>query len=262
MGLGAGLRWGRGALLAAVAVGAGVLGHAGADGLLPGAPTLLLLYAAATAACTALLRHPASRRRVVALLLGGQGLVHLALTATAGHGAPAGGAPPALPAAVPAAPALPDPLLGAASEGGRRVGSLQDHYAALDPLTGAGTDAGTGEGTGAAAADLLAALAQPLGHAVGHVAHHAPMALAHLVAAVAVGLWLASGEQALATLVALARAVLGAPALAAGLAAALAAAAPPTRTRGSRPRPTLTRPRTLVLARGVPRRGPPVLLAG
>lgn len=259
MGLGAGLRWGRGALLAAVAVGAGVLGHAGADGLLPGAPTLLLLYAAATAACTSLLRHPASRRRVVALLLGGQGVVHLALTATAGHGAPAGGAPPALPAAVPAAPALPDPLLGAASEGGRRVGSLQDHYAALDPLTGA---EGTGAGTGEAAADLLAALAQPLVHAVGHVLHHAPMALAHLVAAVAVGLWLASGEQALATLLALARAVLGAPALAAGLAAALAATALPARTRGPRPRPTLARPRTLVLARGVPRRGPPALLAG
>lgn len=262
MGLGTALRWGRGALLAAVVLGAGVLGHAGADGLLPGALPLLLLYAATTAACAGLLSRPASRRRVVALLVGGQALVHLVLSAAAGHGpAPGASAPP--PAVPLSPPALPDPLLGVASDGGRRVGSLQDHYAALDPVAAASAGGGpSGTTTGEALADAAGAVTHLLTHAAGHAVDHAPMALAHLVAAVAVGLWLASGEQALAALLVLARAVLGAPALAAGLAAAALAAAPSPRTRGPRTRPVLTRPRTLLVARDVPRRGPPALLAG
>jgi hypothetical protein len=79
------LRWLRALTLAAAALLAGSLAHLGADGTLPGPVALTGLLAVATAVTAALLRHAASTRRVLALLVGGQAAIHLALTAASGH---------------------------------------------------------------------------------------------------------------------------------------------------------------------------------
>jgi len=77
----------RGALLAAVVVAVGSVAHVSAGGLVPGAASLLSLYAALAVACACVLGREASAARLVALTVGGQLVVHGALSAFAGHAA-------------------------------------------------------------------------------------------------------------------------------------------------------------------------------
>ncbi|MBB6629829.1 hypothetical protein H5V45_21100 [Nocardioides sp. KIGAM211] len=220
----------RALVLASVTCFLGIAGHVGADGLLPGAPTLALLVAGVAVASLALLARPASTHRVVSLLVLGQTAVHLVLSTTAGHAGDA----PAVARLRPTPAALP-------TEGGRRVGSLSDQYAA----TLGGRD------------DVAPVL--PVGHLVADLSDHAPMMAAHLAAAVLVGLWLAVGEHALWTLLALAAGAVVRPLLLA--LTALAGAAAPLRPATVPPRHAPVPPILLLLARCVVRRGPPVLLA-
>jgi hypothetical protein len=165
-------------LLALVAMCAGVVAHVSAEGLLPGPAALAGIFLVVVVAAAMFLGRPASGLRVVLLLVGGQTFVHASLTGLRGHrGEPPLSDTPA-PAVLPATP----------SGGGRRVGSLLDQYHASAP-----TIPHTGDG-----------IPGPVQHLVADMTgQHAVMALAHLVAAVAVGLWLARGERALWTVLAL-----------------------------------------------------------
>jgi hypothetical protein len=160
------LRWTRATVLSLVALTAGSVAHLSADGLMPGPWSLGALLLLGTVASAPLLAEQLSTKRVVVLVMTGQTVVHLALTAMAGH---AGERMPVAPAAVP----LPQPARGA------RAGSLYDQL--MPPPTA----------TQLRAPDWALHLAHDLSPA------HLPMALAHLAAAAVVGLWLASGEQAL-----------------------------------------------------------------
>lgn len=173
--------WGRALLVAVVAMLVGGVAHVEAGGLLPGPIVLSLLVLTGTLAVAPLLRRPASALRVVLLLVAGQGVVHTALAVTAGHR----GDPVTTPAATPAPPAVP---VGSAV-GGTRRGSFHDVAYDATPAGGGG--------------DPLTVPA-PLLHAFSDLVAHPAMALAHVLAAVLVGLWLARGERALWQLVALA----------------------------------------------------------
>ncbi len=171
------LLWPRAVGVGVVTFGFGVVGHVTADGLLPGPGLLGALLAMAVVLSAPMLARPATRLRLVAMLVGGQTVVHLVLTVTAGHRGDAG----ASTATGPAPPGLPSlPTVD-----GHRVGSLQDAY-----------HGATGQ-AGALAPSL------PLGHLIGDLQAHAPMMAAHLAAAIAVGLWLGYGERCLWTVLAL-----------------------------------------------------------
>lgn len=217
------LLWARAFVLSAIACLLGVTGHVTAAGLLPGPLWLALLVGVGAVLCVPLLARPASAFRLVVLLVGGQTLVHLFLTVTAGHVGD-----PIRATAHPVARALP-------TVDGRRVGSLQDQYEAS---------------VGAAHAQP----ALPIGHLVTDLGAHAPMLAVHLLAAVLVGLWLAVGERALWTLVALATAV---------LLRLLTFVGPvlPARGLATVPGEPAVPPASVRLARCVVRRGPPALLA-
>ncbi|MFC6286838.1 hypothetical protein ACFP3Q_11555 [Nocardioides sp. GCM10027113] len=231
------LLWSRAVLVALVALVTGAVGHVSAEGLLPSFPALLGLLAAGAILAAPALTRPATTRRLVLLLMGGQALVHLALSAAAGHrGDPAGGNAGSAGGAGHAHAVLP-------VEDGRRVGSLLDSYRAA----------------GHAPADVEPTL--PVGGLLAEVAAHAPMTAAHLAAAAAVGVWLGVGERSLWTLLALARRSLLAPLLAA--VAVLATLRLPVRIPVSAP-PDGTPPpprSSLLLAATLSRRGPPALLA-
>jgi hypothetical protein len=217
-GMDRGVLWARAVLLASVTVFLGTAGHVTADGLLPGPAAMVLLYAVAVVGAVAFLARPATAPRLVVLLVGGQTLVHLVLSAAAGH------AGDAATAAAARAGGLALPTVD-----GRRTGSLLDAY-----------DAG---------ATHAASPALPVGHLLEHLTQHGPMMAAHLVVAVLVGLWLAVGERALFTLIALAVRVAGARLrpLPVRRRPVLPAAAPAVPLFSS------------VLARAVVRRGPPVV---
>ncbi|GAA4382052.1 hypothetical protein GCM10023146_44360 [Nocardioides caricicola] len=172
------LLWARAFLLAFVACFLGVTGHVTADGLLPGPGWLVVLLVVGTLLSLPLLARPASGLRLVVLLVGGQTLVHLFLTVTAGHT----GDRVEAPVAHHSGRILP-------TVDGHRIGTLQDQY---DAMIGSAT----------------AQPALPVGHLVSDLSAHAPMMAVHLLAAALVGLWLAVGERSLWTLVALATAVL------------------------------------------------------
>lgn len=216
------LLWARASLLAFVAVFLGVAGHVTADGLLPGPGWLVVMLLVGAVLSVPLLARPASGLRLVVLLVGGQTLVHLFLTVTAGHAGDQ---------RMPRTHLVPQPL---PTVDGRRVGSLQDQY---DAMVGSSS--------------LQPSL--PVGHLIGDLSAHAPMMAVHLVAAALVGLWLAVGERALFTLIALAAAVL----------LRLVTVLPVLPVRGLVSLPAapagLTAP--VRLARSVVRRGPPALLA-
>ena len=223
------LLWGRAGVLTGSTFLVGALGHVTAGGLLPGVPALLLLLATGTTVAAVFLSRPASTRLLVGLVVVGQTLVHGALSLTAGqaagHGAGHG-----------AASYRHAPLPGSLPTGsGGRVGSLQDHYEATVAAPVA---------TGLTVPDPAALL------------DHAPMFLAHAVAGVLVGLWLAVGERAVWALLALAvRTVLAPWSPSSSL------------TPARRPRPAVAHlhplHRTALdrVDRSVVRRGPPVLLA-
>jgi hypothetical protein len=225
------LLWSRATLVAFVALATGAVGHVSAGGLLPSPLVLLGLVGFAVPWCAALLTRPATTRRLVLVLMAGQTVVHVLLSATAGH---RGDPDPATSTGHRSAEAVL-PL-----EGGRRVGSLLDGYEA------------TGHGGGAVEPAL------PVGSLLGEISSHAPMMVAHLVAAALVGAWLAVGEHSLWALLALATRVLLGPVLAALAWLRLPALVVPSPCPADPVRP---RPSRLLLARTFSRRGPPALLA-
>lgn len=170
--------WFRALTVASVFFFLGVAGHVTADGRLPGLAVLATFFTMSVLLSVPLLSRPASAARLVAMVVGGQTVLHVALSVTAGHRGDVTAPAPSAFSPTSATGALP-------VVDGRRVGSLQD---AFDPM--AGTDA------------LAAGL--PVGHLVEDLRSHATMMTAHLAVAVVVGLWLAVGERALWTLLALA----------------------------------------------------------
>lgn len=157
------LVWLRAFLLGAAALLSGTVAHASADGLLPSVSAMLSLLGLAAVAGAWFLRRRAGGRRLVVLVLAGQTLVHLALTLVAGHRGDPVSAPVALTRMVPAS--------GHAT--------LHDELMGVAPATGATVTPTFGWVT----------------HLVHHVSEQSPaMVAAHLLAAVALGLWLAHGE--------------------------------------------------------------------
>lgn len=154
------LRWFRAGLLALVASLAGAIAHVSAGGRLPSATSVVLLVAILTCLCAALLGRVASKIRVVALVIGGQTFIHVALTVLAGHAGPS--PPSAHHAPGPPTSAQPAPPM--------------DQVLVPNGLT-----------------HVVPDLTGP----------DALMTVAHLCAGAAIGLWLASGERALFTLLAL-----------------------------------------------------------
>ncbi len=195
------LRWGRALVLGAMMMLTGSVAHATAGGLLPTAPTLAALLAVCVLVSAAFLGRSASLPVLVGLLALGQTVIHLALSALAGHvGEPAG-------------PVAWD-----------RVGPNLE----------------------ALAAETIS---------------HAPMMMAHLVAATGVALWLAVGERALwAVLWSLAVIVLR-PVLAALCALGARMLPAPVTVLPVLDRTAALPRRLAVLARSVVRRGPPLQLA-
>jgi hypothetical protein len=220
--------WLRAGLVGVLAFVLGVVGHVSADGLLPGPAFLVALLIGSVLISAPLLNRRASPLRLVAMLVGGQTSIHLALTVTAGH---AGDPRTPHPAATPTLGILP-------SVDGHRVGSLQDVY------------------QGMAGQPTTVAPALPIGHLANDLSAHAPMMAAHLVAAAAVGLWLAHGERCLWTILALTGRRLVAVAWA--FAVPVVPPAPRLSTTADR---TPVRPRSLWFVRPHSRRGPPDLLA-
>lgn len=166
--------------VASVSFFLGVAGHVTADGRLPGLPVLAAFFAFSVLLCVPMLTRPASTTRVVAMVTVGQTLLHVLLGATAGHTGDVTRAATTKPGTLAPGTTGSLPMVD-----GRRLGSLQDAYA---PVTG--VDAPRP--------------ALPVGHLLDDVQANAPMMAAHLAVAVLVGLWLARGERALWTLVALA----------------------------------------------------------
>ena len=81
------LLWSRAAGVGLLGFLLGTVGHVLADGLLPSPATLtaLLLFSVLVSAPMLAHRRPASAPRLVLMVVGGQTLVHLALTIVAGH---------------------------------------------------------------------------------------------------------------------------------------------------------------------------------
>ena len=221
--------WARALVVGSLAFFLGVVGHVTADGLLPGPAFLAALLALSVLLSAPMLSRPASSVRLVAMLVGGQTVLHLVLSLSAGHAgdrATSAGAAPSR--AVGNLPVLD----------GRRVGSLQDAY------------------TGASGQHGGLAPALPVGHLIDDLSAHAPMMVVHLAAAALVALWLTYGEKALLAVLA----------ITARLVVALIPSAPPVVRRPATLRASLTELRVgaladLLLSRAVSRRGPPLLAA-
>lgn len=175
--VGPGLRVVRGVVAAAVAVGLGLTAHVSAGGLLPATGWMILIVAGVATVAVASMGSPAGLFRLLVLVGGGQFATHLMLTALAGH---AGDHRPVRAASTYAQEPITD--------GRARSGSLHDlMMGRVEPTTGS---------------DFV------LPHWASHVVDdvtgpHAAMAVAHLAAAVIVAWWLARGEQALWTVLAL-----------------------------------------------------------
>ncbi len=157
------LIWLRAFLLGAAALLSGTVAHASADGLLPSVAAMLVLLALSAAVAAWFLRRRVGGLRLVVLVLAGQTLVHLALTLLAGHRGDPVSAPVAL---TPVAPPA-----GHASLHEELMGGLPPAGSTTTPTFGW------------------------VSHLVHHLSEQAPaMVAAHLLAAVALGLWLAVGE--------------------------------------------------------------------
>ena len=159
---GTALRWLRAGLLAGATLWVACWAHASADGNLPGWAGLTVLWLLATAVAAGLLGRPASSARIVTLVVGGQFGLHLLLSLVAGHG--------------------PAPATTAASRYYATTSML------AEPGTGVVQPAGDGGALTAGLGGLLAELTSVDG---------LRMMVAHLVASVVVGLWLATGERVL-----------------------------------------------------------------
>ncbi|MBE7323435.1 hypothetical protein IEQ44_02055 [Nocardioides sp. Y6] len=165
--------WGRAGVLGAVAMATGTVSHVLGQGHLPGPVALAALLAVCVAVAAFFLRVRATAVRLVLLVVAGQTFVHGALSSLAGHRGDASPAPTP----------LPDMPTGDA-----RPSRFFDHYESVAASTLAGPTR----------SDWLA-------HQVEHLTAQGPaMVLAHLGGAVALGLFLAVGESALWSLLALA----------------------------------------------------------
>jgi len=160
------LRWVRASLLAAVAVLSALAGHVAAGGSSPSVPIVLALLVLASVVVAPVLSEPLSTGRVAALLVGGQGLLHLVLQ-----------------------------WLGPVASESRAGGGMPDAAAMTDTMT----------------TPMMTGSAMVYGHSVTAGSSfavmsgsHFVMMAGHLAAAVVVGVWLAAGERAVWTVVALA----------------------------------------------------------
>jgi hypothetical protein len=79
------LRLARATMVGIVMMLAGVIGHVSADGLLPSAAALWALLAANVMVASVVMGRPVPIRYIVLLVAGGQTMVHLVLSLTAGH---------------------------------------------------------------------------------------------------------------------------------------------------------------------------------
>jgi hypothetical protein len=156
------VRWVRALTLASVLFTGGLAGHAAADGFTPAVSVLILLFVLTVVAVGPFVGAPLNLARTVALLLGGQLLLHAALqllSRSAVEGMPT---PPPSVALAPSSHPMDCSMTmypGAPAPPGSAM-----------PLVGGG---------------------------------HVVMLLAHLAAAIAVGVWLVVGERVLWTLLAL-----------------------------------------------------------
>ncbi|HRI95824.1 MAG TPA: hypothetical protein PLZ93_09440 [Nocardioides sp.] len=221
--------WSRALYAGTFAYFLGLAGHVMADGLLPGPAFLVILYVLTVVLAVPTLARPASRLRMLALLVGGQTFIHLCLTLSAGH--------------------VGDPRLSAGAAAprdlgysqlpvvdGRRVGSLQDAFV----------------GTNAQHAQTPTL---PIHHLIADMSAHAPMMVAHLVAAALVALWLAHGEATVYAVLAMtARLLLT-------LVRPVLPVAVPASSRPALPEVAANRLRDLLLGQALSRRGPPLLAA-
>lgn len=212
----------RALLLAAVVVAVGSVAHVSAGGLMPEAASVLALYAALAVACAGVLGREASAARLVALTVGGQVVVHGALSALAGHAA---------------TPAMAH---------GPHGGMVHPGSAAPSSL----------------ASSLASSVVSVLGHGVADALERPLMTAVHVAAAATVGLWLAVGERALWTLVRLARCTARGVLAAALTALRLHPVVLRSVRRTVGVRAVLVDPLPLlpVWSRGPARRGPPVAL--
>ncbi|MGN0064892.1 MAG: hypothetical protein ACI379_11685 [Nocardioides sp.] len=205
-------------------LGSGVASHLLGGGLLPGAAPMALLAGVSIVAGALLLNAWASTTRLVLLVVAAQTGWHLVLSGLAGH------------AGDPGAPAAATPVPEVT--GGGRTGSLFDAYAASLPEASGAADGG---GAGF------------LSHQLDHLAHQGPlMVLAHLLGAVALGLFLARGEHALCTLL-----ILSLARLLRVVRPCRALHVTPLTSTGPHPGAVVVAPRSVHVVRHVPRRGPP-----
>jgi hypothetical protein len=166
-----------------MSVGLGSAFHSSAGGLLPGMVALAAMTLLLWIPARALMARRAPLALVALAVAGGQAFVHVFLTATAGH-----------------------------SHGGHTHGT---------PVASSSTTAAAAPGTladalGAGALPAEAVGVDPIALALHRVAEemtadHAAMGLAHAVAGLLVGAWLAFGERALRVLVALFHASIAVP---------------------------------------------------
>jgi hypothetical protein len=158
------LRQVRALTLASVLFASGLVGHAAAGGVTPGTSVLVPLFVLTAALVAAFAPAPMGPARAVALLAGGQGLLHAALQLLGGTTVPA-----------------PVTMCGAASDMAAMSSPTSSHMMMHHCAAASGDSALSGLSGG-----------------------HSVMLLAHLAAAAVAGAWLAVGERAFWTLLTLA----------------------------------------------------------
>lgn len=170
------LRWLRASVVAGVAATLGAGAHLMAGGLLPSAPVLTIVSVALLVISAAALGRPASYRVLAGLVVGGQAMVHLVLTAAAGHQGPHAASPPST------------TTQAGATGRGRTYLDLMDR----------------GAGVGGLPSSAPAGMPHWLEHLRDDVTGpNLLMSLTHLAAAAMVAGWLCVGERALWALVTL-----------------------------------------------------------
>jgi hypothetical protein len=158
------LRWVRALILPSVLFTSGLAGHIAAGGVTPAASALVPLFVLIVLALAAFATGPISPARAVVLMLGGQGLLHAAFQLFGGTAATAAMS-----------------MCGMAS--------------GVDPASSS-TGSHLMTHSGASASHGLAISLVSGGHLM--------MLFGHLAAAVVVGVWLAAGERAFGTVLAIA----------------------------------------------------------
>jgi len=222
------LVWARSMVLGVAALLAGVVPHVAAGGRLPGVGALAALLALAVVVGSRLLGTWAGPWRLVAFVVVAQGAVHAVLSVLAGHRGDT---------ATTGAALTPAPRL----ESLTRVGSLQDVY-----------ESGLAQAPASPSQDVLA-------HQWAHLVDQGPwMVMAHALGAVALGLFLARGEQALSGLVGVA--VLGAAAWLVDRVRTLEPIPVSVPSAAPAARAVLARASQLLDRSSHPLRGPPLLL--